>query len=113
MRLSLPRPAPVVAGLLLVVALVAGACKGAPSSPTPPPPPPPAGPTLTGTGFGAGTTVVVSGPGVTVQNVTVTGSTVVTADLVINGYRAALGARAVTVTTPGAAPRCHSRSRQA
>jgi hypothetical protein len=56
--------------------------------------------TLTGTHFVAGSTVAISGTGVTVQNVTVVNATTITANLVFDAA-ATLGARTVTVTTPG------------
>lgn len=57
--------------------------------------------TLTGTNFVSGsTTVAVSGSGVTVQNVSVSSGTSLTASFVI-GSTAATGARTVTVTTAG------------
>ena len=57
--------------------------------------------TLTGTHFIDGdTTVAVSGADVTVSNVNVASSTSLTADVAIGGTTA-LGARNVTVTTPG------------
>ena len=56
--------------------------------------------TLTGTNFAAGTTTVaLGGSGVTVANVNVITPTSLTADFLISGA-AALGPRAVTITTP-------------
>jgi hypothetical protein len=57
--------------------------------------------TLTGTNFVVGaTTVAVAGGGVSVTNVAVSSTTSLTANFVLDAA-AALGARAVTVTTPG------------
>jgi hypothetical protein len=55
--------------------------------------------TLNGTGLTGATAVTVSGTGVTVSGVTVVNDTTVTANFAIS-TTAALGARAVTVTTP-------------
>jgi hypothetical protein len=55
--------------------------------------------TLTGTNFVAGSTVQLSGTGVTVSNVSVTNTTTITALLTIAGG-ATIGARDVTVTNP-------------
>ena len=57
--------------------------------------------TLTGTNFTTtGTTVAVTGTGITVSGVTVVSSTSITATFTISGS-ATLGARTVTVATPG------------
>ena len=56
--------------------------------------------TLTGTNFVAGATVAVSGTGVTVNTIVVVNSTSLTANFVLEPA-ATVGARAVTVTTPG------------
>ena len=56
--------------------------------------------TLTGTNFIGATTVAVSGAGVTVNSVVVGSTTSLTASFVIDAA-AAVGARTVTVTTPG------------
>jgi len=56
--------------------------------------------TITGSGFATGATVSVSGTGITTSNVTVTSATQLTATLTIS-TGAALGARDVSVTTPG------------
>jgi hypothetical protein len=55
--------------------------------------------TLTGTHFAPGSTVAISGAGVTAQGVTVQNATTIAASFVIDAA-AALGARSVTVTTP-------------
>jgi len=55
--------------------------------------------TLTGTNFVSGSTVQVSGEGVTVSNLSVTNATTITALMTIAGG-AAIGARDVTVTNP-------------
>ena len=56
--------------------------------------------TLTGTNFAAGSSVNVSGSGVTVSNVTVVSATQITATLGI-ASNATLGSRSVTVTSTG------------
>jgi hypothetical protein len=56
--------------------------------------------TITGNAFASGATVAVSGTGVTVGSVVVVSATSITANVVIAGG-AAVGVRAVTVTTPG------------
>jgi hypothetical protein len=56
--------------------------------------------TLTGTNFITGATVAISGPGVTVSNVTVVSATTITATFSISNS-AATNARNVTVTTAG------------
>ncbi len=115
-------------GAVLMLALAAAACGGGPEAPSfvePTPPTqnpttaPPATPgftiapgsgtltstvrvTLTGTGFAPGMSVTVGGLGVTVQNVAVTSNTTIQADLVIDGWTAALGGRTVTVGTAAA-----------